>query len=86
MNDEEAGISCINCGYEKVVTNKCESDRLQKSLRWTENGSAICPECGNSVIYEDYITENSQRAQEVQQRPVWYGMDFATIQKEASDE
>ncbi len=64
MNDETAGISCINCGYEKSVANKCDSELLQKELSWAETGHAICPECGNLVTYEDYITDDSQRAQE----------------------
>ena len=55
--DEESGIDCINCGFEKVVTTKAESESLKKSLKWTENGNPQCPECGHSVTYEDYISE-----------------------------
>lgn len=57
LNDETAGIDCLNCGFEEAVKTKTESDSLKKSLRWTKNGDTICPVCGNSVTYEDYISE-----------------------------
>ncbi len=68
LNDKTAGIDCINCGFEKVVTNRADSDLLQNSLEWAENGSAVCPECGNSVNYEDYI-DGEIRAQEAGDEP-----------------
>jgi len=55
--DEKAGIDCINCGFEKIVTTKAESESLCKSLQWTKNGDPKCPECGHAVTYEDYISE-----------------------------
>jgi len=57
LNDETAGIDCINCGFEEVVESKAESDSLKKSLKWTKNGDPICPGCGHPVTYEDYINE-----------------------------
>ena len=55
--DETAGIDCTNCGLEKVVTTKAESESLIKLLQWTKNGDAKCPNCDHSVTYEDYISE-----------------------------
>lgn len=64
LNDNTAGIDCLSCGFKEVTTNKADSESLQKSLQWTKNGDAICPECGNTVTYEDYINEQTKALRE----------------------
>lgn len=55
LTDGQAGIDCINCGNQEIVTDEDSSDILSKSLHWTDNGDPICPKCGEPVTYEHYL-------------------------------
>lgn len=55
INDGEAGISCDNCWFEIVITSRESILWLESQLEFTKNGDPICPGCGDSVLYEDFI-------------------------------
>jgi hypothetical protein len=52
--NNQAGIDCINCGFEKIETTREGSDALCKSLQWLGQ-DPLCPECNHPVTYEDYL-------------------------------
>jgi transcription elongation factor Elf1 len=54
LSEGEAGIDCINCGHEEVVTTVKEANELSKKLTWS-GGDPVCPGCGNSVTFEHYL-------------------------------
>lgn len=54
IEDEHAGISCSECGYTKQVSNEEDAMKLENEFEWF-NGNVICPECGVSVGFEDYL-------------------------------
>ncbi|MGI9570184.1 MAG: hypothetical protein ACR2PH_10715 [Desulfobulbia bacterium] len=55
LSNGQAGIDCINCGNQEIVTTESDSELLSKALEWSASGDAICPECGNTVTYEHYL-------------------------------
>lgn len=57
IEDKHAGISCTECSYTKQVSNEKDALKLEKELEWNSNGDAICPDCGASVWFEDYLDE-----------------------------
>ena len=57
ITDNEGGISCGNCDHEEIVTTRAASNKLAANLEWTTDGNPVCPECGWSVMFEDYIDD-----------------------------
>ena len=55
LDDKTAGIDCINCGHQEVVKTGKKRDEMQDKLTWFIGGCAACPECGQPVMFEDYI-------------------------------
>lgn len=56
LSDGQAGIDCGNCGYKEVVTTNTEKDAMKKRLVWRQ-GDPVCPECDDSVWFEDYLDD-----------------------------
>lgn len=54
INKGEAGISCVDCGYEEKVTSERMRDSLEELLEWA-HGDPICPGCETLLTFEDYI-------------------------------
>jgi hypothetical protein len=54
LENGQAGIDCINCGLQEIVTKEEDSELLSKSLNWV-NYNPVCPECGSPVTYEHYL-------------------------------
>jgi DNA-directed RNA polymerase subunit RPC12/RpoP len=54
LENGQAGIDCINCGNQEIVTTEDKSESLSKSLEWVA-GDPVCPECGDRVMYEHYL-------------------------------
>lgn len=57
IQDNQAGISCDNCGFEKKVLTAEEADKLEGSFTWV-GGNPLCPNCGAQCMYEDYIVDD----------------------------
>lgn len=54
LENGQAGIDCINCGHQEIVTTEDDSELLSKSLDWA-GCNPVCPECGDVVTYEHYL-------------------------------
>lgn len=54
LNNGQAGIDCLECGYIKTADTAEKAKELSDSLRW-HGGDPLCPDCGQSVTFEHYI-------------------------------
>ena len=55
LNNGEAGIDCTNCGYTEIVRDEGAMEEFKNLLRWDTEGSPVCPGCGLTVTFEDYL-------------------------------
>ena len=54
LTNGEAGIDCINCGYQEIVTTQDGLEEMRKRLHWRQ-GDPVCPECNDTPTFEDYL-------------------------------
>lgn len=64
----QAGISCGACGHEEIVTSARLRGELEGNLTWA-NGDPVCPSCGITLTFEDYLGDDDPASEDVQILP-----------------
>ena len=62
IRNEQAGISCSDCGHEEIVNTARMRDHLIEILSWHECGDPVCPSCGALLTFEDYLPDTDRNA------------------------